>query len=337
MAAGARPPTRPSGTWSRPSAMPRLALSRFEQGPTTTAGAHACAACRPGPSARGAGLRHIGYVSGRLLEFAEEREVGAVIVARLARSDVLEQSPVLAQHLWLSDRYDVALRLLDAMRRRVPAHPLLALTRANVLRYLGGMRGHRALRALPCPVAGTRPTRTGRWHAPVRARRGRARARLQPRAGRCRRLAGTGPPALCAVQANWTTRRHRGRLGCAGAGAAMMRAHRVRCARAKHETLEDMMRESPATARGAATGRSSVPVFIVGMPRTGTTLLDRILGNHPPGRFAGRAQRLRRGRSAKRPSASTMRLGRAGVTKLRNGTAEVGAAIPAADRPRHTG
>ena len=30
-----------------------------------------------------------------------------------------------------------------------------------------------------------------------------------------------------------------------------------------------------------------VPIFIVGMPRTGTTLLDRILGNHSQVRSLG--------------------------------------------------
>jgi LPS sulfotransferase NodH len=36
-----------------------------------------------------------------------------------------------------------------------------------------------------------------------------------------------------------------------------------------------------AGAAAAATGTPRVPIFIVGMPRTGTTLLERILGGHP--------------------------------------------------------
>src|SRR6188472_216491 len=84
--------------------------------------------------------RNIGHVTARLLEFAEEQEVGALIES-VSWSDqhVIRQSPALAQHLWLAGRYTEALKFLDAVQSRVPAHPLLIYTRANVLRYLGNM------------------------------------------------------------------------------------------------------------------------------------------------------------------------------------------------------
>ncbi|UWX04125.1 hypothetical protein H1235_01570 [Pseudoxanthomonas sp. NC8] len=116
----------------------RLRMSRLEQAagryrPSRAHALHAAAAMR-----RGVGLRHVGHVTVRLLEFAEENEAVAVILAADWREpDVVRHSPALAQHLWLAGRYEDALRLLDAMESRAPGHPLLRLTRANVMRYLG--------------------------------------------------------------------------------------------------------------------------------------------------------------------------------------------------------
>ena len=120
----------------------RLRMSRLEQaddryGASRGHVLQAAAAVR----ARG-GSRHIGHVTARLLDFAEEDEVAALVLAVDPDDpDFIRQSPSLAQHLWLARRYGEALRLLDAMARHVPAHPLLAYTRGNVLRYLGDMAG----------------------------------------------------------------------------------------------------------------------------------------------------------------------------------------------------
>lgn len=44
--------------------------------------------------------------------------------------------------------------------------------------------------------------------------------------------------------------------------------------------LFDAARTTPAQLRGKSGCRSAAPIFIVGMPRTGTTLVDRILSSH---------------------------------------------------------
>ena len=53
------------------------------------------------------GTQLVGYVSARLLEFAEEGAAASIILS-LDWSDpeVIRQSPVLAQHLWLAGRYE---------------------------------------------------------------------------------------------------------------------------------------------------------------------------------------------------------------------------------------
>jgi hypothetical protein len=66
-------------------------------------------------------------------------------------------------------------------------------------------------------------------------------------------------------------------------GAGIMRGrlgHDVAHEAGQLARLKAFHGESIETGRGEPEGRS-VPIFIVGMPRTGTTLLDRILGNHP--------------------------------------------------------
>ncbi|WP_414819859.1 sulfotransferase [Sphingomonas sp. Root710] len=50
--------------------------------------------------------------------------------------------------------------------------------------------------------------------------------------------------------------------------------------------------ERTAARRTAAPGRESAPIFIIGMPRTGTTLVDRILSSHPDVESAGELQAM---------------------------------------------
>lgn len=69
-----------------------------------------------------------------------------------------------------------------------------------------------------------------------------------------------------------------------------MRARLPRHDAAAEEALFDMLvaRSDAATlARTAAPHAGPAPIFVVGMPRSGTTLLERILGNHPRVAAAG--------------------------------------------------
>lgn len=66
------------------------------------------------------------------------------------------------------------------------------------------------------------------------------------------------------------------------AGSALRRRHLEYDPRADLSTVAWLREAFPAFS-GAGTGgaASTEPIFIVGMPRTGTTLIDRVLGSHP--------------------------------------------------------
>ncbi|UNK50372.1 sulfotransferase [Lysobacter sp. S4-A87] len=231
-----------------------------------------------------ASTRNAGYVTGRLLEFAEEAEVASVILsADWSDPNILQQSAVLAQHLWLAGRYEDALRFLDGVARHVPAHPLLSYTRGNVLRFLGDMAG--AEQAYEAALVQSPGFADAHW---ALATHGRARTPLQ-RVPRIRQ-------ALAGCTAGGVEQAHLlyalfHELDAAGEvdqawqaleqGAAIMRKRLAYDAAAEAAHLEALMRlPVPTPVAAPAPGERPLPVFIVGMPRTGTTLLDRILGNH---------------------------------------------------------
>lgn len=261
----------------------RLRMSRMEQLagrylPSRQHALHAAAAVH-----RGGGLRHIGYVSGRLLEFAEEAEAAAMILSvDWDNADVVRHSPALAQHLWLAGRYTDALRLLDAMAPHAPDHPLLRFTRANVLRYLGD--GAAAGRQYEACLELAPDLADAHWAVATHSR-------AQPQLARVPRL----KHALQAASDDGDRahlfyalfHEYDAADDTASAwdallqGAALMRRRHAYDAGREAASLEAMMQMPMVPAIADEDAAGARPVFIVGMPRTGTTLLDRILGNHP--------------------------------------------------------
>lgn len=263
----------------------RLRMSRLEQaadryGPARGHALHAAAAVRE----RG-GSRHIGYVTARLLDFAEEDEAAELVLAADWNDpDFIRQSPALAQHLWLARRYDEALRLLDAMARRAPAHPLLAFTRGNVLRYLGDMDG--AGRQYEASLALDPGLADAHWALATHSRAQPPLARV-PRLLEAleRQQAGDAAARAQLLYALFHEYDGAGETALAWAaleqGAAMVRAGLAHDGAAEARRVDALMRLSvapPSPPSPASAG--PCPVFVVGMPRTGTTLLERILGNH---------------------------------------------------------
>jgi tetratricopeptide (TPR) repeat protein len=75
--------------------------------------------------------------------------------------------------------------------------------------------------------------------------------------------------------------------------AKAVRRRRIRYDHARTEDLfEQATRSHPAGIMSGAANPSDAPIFIVGMPRSGTTLTDRILSSHPDVSSAGELHSL---------------------------------------------
>jgi len=261
----------------------RLRVSRFEQfkGHYRLARRHALQAADAIRS--GGSTRHVAHVTLRLLDFSEGVEVASVILSSdWSDPHVLAQSPMLAQHLWLAGRYEDALRFLDSVIPRLPPHPMLLFTRANVLRYLGrmdeaGMLYEQCLALRPASPDAHWAIATHSRAMPLDARIARLReARAHAAEGLeqahldyalFRELDGAGDPS-----AAWDA---------LAEGARTMQGLISHDAQAETSRLQGMMRgQWLPPASSAIHAEQPIPVFIVGLPRTGTTLLDRMLGNH---------------------------------------------------------
>jgi tetratricopeptide (TPR) repeat protein len=260
----------------------RLRMSRFEQSADCYLAAKQHLSLAASAIRERHGMQVIGYVTARLLEFAEEGEVASLILS-LDWSDpeVIRQSPVLAQHLWVAGRYEDALRFLDAVATRVPAHHLLWFTRANVLRYLGDMTG--AERAYEACLSLSPNFADAHWALATHARAQPPLARV----ARIREALNHAPDAgLEQAHLFYALFREYDAAGeideawsALWQGAAIMRGRLVFDPERETERMEELMRCAVAALRPESDALP-VPVFILGMPRTGTTLLDRILSNH---------------------------------------------------------
>lgn len=262
----------------------RLRMSRFEQfqGRYGRARHHALQAA---DAVRlGGSTRHLSHVTLRLLDFSEDVEVASVILsADWDHPDIVAQSPALAQHLWLTGRYEDALRFLDTIIPRLQPHPLLLFTRANVLRYLGRMEEAKTCYERSIEL---RPDfADAHWAVATHTRADPSRARLERlRAAQARHPVDSVEQAhLC--YALFRELDHVGDTVAAwnalSKGARIMRQHAPHDAQAQECRLQALMADDwlpPAHRTAPAT--QPMPVFVVGMPRSGTTLLDRILGNH---------------------------------------------------------
>ncbi|MEO8365603.1 MAG: sulfotransferase [Pseudoxanthomonas sp.] len=266
--------------------IPQLRLSRFAQMSDryVASRTHALDASRIATTAHIS--RDAGFISLRLLAFAENAEVARLIGA-MDDSDpeVLKQSAVFAQHLWLVGEYDRALEFLTRISARVRPSHLLSYTRANVLRSLGKLEEasehyEYALRLSPYyadahwSLAYHQPAATPGERIPrIRAAANQYPADSLEQVRLCfalfKELEGVGDTV-----AAWDALMQ---------GAGIMRgrvAHDIAHEAKQLSQLKAFHADSIASSRAQVDGQP-VPIFIVGLPRTGTTLLDRILGNHP--------------------------------------------------------
>ena len=84
--------------------------------------------------------KQLSAVARRLLSFDEYAAVHDLIMgADWTDADVLANSAILSQQLWLTDHFPEALRLIDVATARVRPSHVLSYSRANALRYCGRM------------------------------------------------------------------------------------------------------------------------------------------------------------------------------------------------------
>ncbi len=219
----------------------------------------------------------------------------AAIRAHIARLPPLQEMeiPLLltiaAQLSYLNQQHD-ALRFLDEAMRGDPDHPPTLVSRGQVLTYLG--RFDEAERDLQRCIARA-PELASAWWALSRLRRQtpasnhvdalRARLALPPR-----------QPDDVAMLA-YALHKELDDLGeYAEASQALDRACRARRAQIRYSmddshALFAQLRAMPAPPAGSASppGGDPVPVFIIGMHRSGTTLLEQLLDGHPDVRGLG--------------------------------------------------
>lgn len=264
--------------------MVQIRLSEIEQraGHYRVARAHALEAAETiAATKRWEGLS---FVTANLLVF-DERDLVRNLIARPEWGDVrvVRQSPVLSQQLWLCGDEEASLRMLDIAARRVVADPRLAYSRAIALQHLG--RIAQATEAFEECLRIAPDYALAHWslayHSPsvppgVRVERIRAalghnydqmdRAMLHYALYKELDDAGQGEMAWAELEAGATAMRDMLRYSAIAFDADV-------------DASLSGVNVWPAAAPKPEGGRT--PVFIVGMPRTGTTLLSRILGAHP--------------------------------------------------------
>ena len=235
--------------------------------------------------------KDLGAVTLRLLSFDERDAVGDLILsADWNDPAVTRDAAVLSQHLWLIDRVEDALRLIDSALAHLPASFQLSYSRANALRYSGRMEEataeyERCLQLKPdYPYA--------HWSLAYHTRSEPAAARIE-RIKRAQASCTAGSPGEPYLHyALFKEFDDAGETDQAWAslmaGAASKRRQLRYDAKVEaegHASLKSLATTGFVSGQDAGSGR--VPIFIVGMPRTGTTLLERILGNHAEVRAGG--------------------------------------------------
>ena len=268
--------------------MVRIALSELEQraGHYRAARMHALqAADTVAHTKRWEGLSH---ATANLLAF-DEREHVLRLIRQSDWNDVrvLRQSPVVSQQLWLCGDQEGALRYLDIAGKRIKDDHRLAYSRAMALQHLG--RIEQATAAFEDCIRIAPDFALAHWSLAYHARSRPSDARVARLRAAARRVQSPQERAML----HYALYKELDAAGeCDDAwgelatGAALMhgmldyRGHQF-------ERDVDAMLEAEAGALAQPAGDGRTPVFVVGMPRTGTTLLTRILGAHPAVADAG--------------------------------------------------
>ncbi|HWS77527.1 MAG TPA: sulfotransferase [Thermomonas sp.] len=270
----------------------RLRLVDIEQMAGNYRGAHAHAV-RCADDVRNARWNDLAPVTRCLLTFDEWALVGELIKgADWSHPDVIRNSPTLSQHLWLIGEVADALRLVDIALPRAPTNASLHYSRANILRYLGRM--DEATREYETCLGLVPDDAYVHWSLANHRKAVPAGSRIGRIENARRAHAGDGVEQPYLHYALYKEYEDAGDFGSAWAhlmaGAAIKR-RQIRydpdLEEAGMQALQEATKSPPRQGREPAKRDAHVPIFIVGMPRSGTTLLERILGGHSEATAAG--------------------------------------------------
>lgn len=231
--------------------------------------------------------RALPHVTMQLLHFDERLLVSSLIESSDWNDEaVLAQSAVLAQRLWLADATNQALALLDHSMRFLPAHFLLHFSRGEVLNHLGRLEEAEAeyLRCLQLEPAYP--------HAYLSLVRNRRSEEPGARASMIRSALASAASIEDRVVLSYALFHEMDAAGdTAAAWEALESATRLQRGLVKSDRaavrqgLQDLLRtfegSSPLRRQQASPSPVRDCIFVVGLPRSGTTLLDRMLSNHP--------------------------------------------------------
>ncbi|WP_189644623.1 tetratricopeptide repeat-containing sulfotransferase family protein [Luteimonas gilva] len=263
----------------------RMRLSLLEQafGHYRRSREHALAAADAVRSGR---WSQIGSVTARLLAFDEGEALhGLIRAADWSSVEIARNSPLLAQQLYLTDRADMALDLIDAVFAKAADSEHLSYARANALRYTGRLdeataEYERCLSLQPNYVHAHWALAYHQASDPPLSRIERiekTQAALDPASPDQAYLHYALFKEYDAADDADSAWRH------LMAGAQIKRRTLRYDSAAEQADFEAVMRSVDADfihdPRSTLPNPDRVPIFVVGMPRTGTTLLERILGN----------------------------------------------------------
>lgn len=236
---------------------------------------------------------HLADVSRRLLVLGDyEAAVALITAADWTSAVTLRQGVMLAQYLDLAGLHQAALELAEIAERASRAgNPKLSYVKAGILQHLGRMEEAEA--AYEACIDADPAFAEAYWSLATQAgpeAAGRRIARIRAALAR-----NTFEPADEAYL--WyASFRELDVLGeYRAAWDALARGMRIKRSTVNHDALRD---QGGRTAMQALCTRDFIqaeehgeqthaPVFVVGLPRSGTTLLERILSSHPKMASAG--------------------------------------------------
>ncbi len=239
----------------------------------------------------------LSYVTANLLVF-DERELVRSLIAQSDWNDVriVRQSPVLSQQLWLCGDELAALRMLDITKRHGVTDHRLAYSRAIALQHLG--RILEATDAFEECIRIAPDFALAHWSLAYHAASVPAGARIE----RIRAVLDHGHDhdRLQLAMLHYALYKELDDAGDVDAawheldmGASIMRDMQGHAQRVFDPATGAMLSEHDRWPSGELNNQSAhTPIFIVGMPRTGTTLLSRILSAHPAVADAGELNAL---------------------------------------------